>query len=66
MDNDEGIKKYFAAFHLHDNFPRTVVIDDFGDLFDERYVLVQRTLCPTYSPVNLHYYSKMYQFLVSF
>lgn len=41
VDNDEGIKKYFAAFHLHDNFPRTVVIDDFGDLFDERYVLVQ-------------------------
>lgn len=41
MDNDEGIKKYFAAFHRHDNFPRTVVIDDFGDLFDERYVLVQ-------------------------
>ncbi|KAF7113917.1 hypothetical protein RHSIM_RhsimUnG0101400 [Rhododendron simsii] len=36
VDNDEGIKKYFAAFHLHDNFPRTVVIDDFGDLFDER------------------------------
>ncbi|KAE9447357.1 hypothetical protein C3L33_20727, partial [Rhododendron williamsianum] len=36
VDNDEGIKKYFAAFHRHDNFPRTVVIDDFGDLFDER------------------------------
>ncbi|KAI8527834.1 hypothetical protein RHMOL_Rhmol12G0104900 [Rhododendron molle] len=36
VDNDEGIKKYFAAFHLHDNFPCTVVIDNFGDLFDER------------------------------
>ncbi|KAH7839913.1 hypothetical protein Vadar_010311 [Vaccinium darrowii] len=36
VDNDEGIKKYFAAFHLHDKFPHTVVIDDFGDLFDER------------------------------
>ncbi|KAG5526806.1 hypothetical protein RHGRI_032916 [Rhododendron griersonianum] len=36
VDNDEGIKKYFAAFHRQDNFPRTVVIDDFGDLFDER------------------------------
>ncbi|KAI8527835.1 hypothetical protein RHMOL_Rhmol12G0104900 [Rhododendron molle] len=35
VDNDEGIKKYFAAFHLHDNFPCTVVIDNFGDLFDE-------------------------------
>lgn len=39
MDDDEGIKKYFAAFHLHDTFPVAVVIDDFGDFFDERYFL---------------------------
>ncbi|KAK4791306.1 hypothetical protein SAY86_031719 [Trapa natans] len=36
VDNDEGVKKYFAAFHLHDKFPAAVVIDDFGDLFNER------------------------------
>ncbi|KAL5541307.1 hypothetical protein UlMin_042529 [Ulmus minor] len=35
--NDEGIKKYFAAFHLHDTFPTVVVIDDFGDFFEEMY-----------------------------
>ncbi|KAJ0045227.1 hypothetical protein Pint_05314 [Pistacia integerrima] len=36
LDDDEGIKKYFAAFHLHDTFPAAVVVDDFGDFFDER------------------------------
>lgn len=36
IDDDEGIKKFFAAFHLHDTFPLTVIIDDFGDFFDER------------------------------
>lgn len=39
MDDDEGIKKYFAAFHLHDTFPAAVVIDDFGNFFDDRYIL---------------------------
>lgn len=38
MDDEEGIKHYFAAFHLHDTFPAAVVVDDFGDLFEERYV----------------------------
>lgn len=37
LDDDEGIKNYFAAFHLHDTFPVSVIIDDFGDFFDERY-----------------------------
>ena len=36
MDDDEGIKNYFAAFHLHDTFPAAVVVDDFGDFFEER------------------------------
>ncbi|XP_031400070.1 uncharacterized protein LOC116210341 isoform X3 [Punica granatum] len=36
VDSGEGLKKYFAAFHLHDTLPAAVVIDDFGDLFDER------------------------------
>ncbi|KAA3466098.1 tRNA dimethylallyltransferase [Gossypium australe] len=35
-DDDEGIKKYFAAFHLKDTFPIAVVVDDFGDFFLER------------------------------
>lgn len=39
LDDDEGIKKFFAAFHLYDKFPVSVVIDDFGDFFDERYFL---------------------------
>ncbi|XP_059447899.1 uncharacterized protein LOC132179244 isoform X1 [Corylus avellana] len=36
VDDEEGIKNYFAAFHLHDTFPAAVVVDDFGDLFVER------------------------------
>ncbi|KAB2045374.1 hypothetical protein ES319_D01G157200v1 [Gossypium barbadense] len=35
-DDDEGIKNYFAAFHLKDTFPIAVVVDDFGDFFHER------------------------------
>ncbi|KAG6783062.1 hypothetical protein NC652_009410 [Populus alba x Populus x berolinensis] len=36
VEDDEGIKKYFSAFHLHDTFPLSVVVDDFGDFFYER------------------------------
>ncbi|KAI3472912.1 hypothetical protein Pfo_029161 [Paulownia fortunei] len=36
VDDDEGIKNYFAAFHLHDTFPVSVIIDDFAEFFDER------------------------------
>ncbi|CAN4097495.1 unnamed protein product [Withania somnifera] len=35
IDDDEGIKKYFAAFHLHDPAPVSVIIDDFADFFDQ-------------------------------
>ncbi|CAN8270470.1 unnamed protein product [Cochlearia groenlandica] len=40
VDDEEGIRNYFAAFHLHvvdddddDDLPDTVLIDDFGDYF---------------------------------
>ncbi|KAL6568004.1 hypothetical protein OROGR_001672 [Orobanche gracilis] len=36
VDDDEGIKKFFAAFHLNDTFPVSVIIDNFADLFDAR------------------------------
>ncbi|WCJ26737.1 hypothetical protein M5689_008531 [Euphorbia peplus] len=36
LDDDDGIKKFFAAFHLFDKFPAAVVIDDFADFFNER------------------------------
>lgn len=36
VDDEEGIKKYFAAFHLHGSLPAAVVVDNFGDFFDER------------------------------
>lgn len=36
VDDDEGIKKYFAAFHIHSTFPAAVIVDDFGDFFQER------------------------------
>ncbi|KAB1207698.1 hypothetical protein CJ030_MR7G005486 [Morella rubra] len=36
VNDDEGIKSYFAAFHLYDTFPTAVVVDDFGDFFEER------------------------------
>ncbi|KAG0488229.1 hypothetical protein HPP92_007040 [Vanilla planifolia] len=35
VEDDHEIKKYFAAFHLHDIFPAAVVIDDFGDFFNK-------------------------------
>lgn len=34
-DGDE-IRKYFAAFHILDNFPAAVIVDDFADFFSER------------------------------
>ncbi|KAL2943762.1 Regulatory protein NPR3 [Bienertia sinuspersici] len=33
--DDEGIKKYFASFHLLPHFPCAVIIDDFGDFFHD-------------------------------
>ncbi|RWV86402.1 hypothetical protein GW17_00051706, partial [Ensete ventricosum] len=35
-DRDDGITKYFAAFHLYKSFPTAIIIDDFGDLFVDR------------------------------
>uniref|UniRef100_A0A452YCS6 Uncharacterized protein n=1 Tax=Aegilops tauschii subsp. strangulata TaxID=200361 RepID=A0A452YCS6_AEGTS len=32
----EGIRKYFAAFHLLDDFPAAVIVDDFTGFFSER------------------------------
>lgn len=40
LDDDEGIKKYFAAFHLHEIFPAAVIVDDFGDFFHERFLFL--------------------------
>ncbi|XP_058102957.1 uncharacterized protein LOC131246638 isoform X2 [Magnolia sinica] len=37
LEDDEGIKKYFAAFHLYETFPIAVIIDDFGDFFNDRH-----------------------------
>ncbi|XP_039139168.1 uncharacterized protein LOC120276479 [Dioscorea cayenensis subsp. rotundata] len=36
VEDEDGIKKYFAAFHLHESFPIAVIIDDFADFFSER------------------------------
>ncbi|BAF26716.1 Os10g0466100 [Oryza sativa Japonica Group] len=36
IEDDEGIRKYFAAFHLLGSFPAAVIIDDFADFFSER------------------------------
>lgn len=38
IEDDEGIRKYFAAFHLLGSFPAAVIIDDFADFFSERCV----------------------------
>ncbi|KAK4370958.1 hypothetical protein RND71_010433 [Anisodus tanguticus] len=35
IEGEEGIKKYFAAFHMHDPAPVSVIIDDFADFFDQ-------------------------------
>uniref|UniRef100_A0ACD5V970 Uncharacterized protein n=1 Tax=Avena sativa TaxID=4498 RepID=A0ACD5V970_AVESA len=36
IEDDEGIRNYFAAFHLLDNFPASVIVDDFTGFFSER------------------------------
>ncbi|XP_071701245.1 uncharacterized protein [Rutidosis leptorrhynchoides] len=36
VEDEEGINKFFAAFHMHDRFPVLVIIDAFGEYFDER------------------------------
>ncbi|XP_076958280.1 uncharacterized protein LOC143633960 [Bidens hawaiensis] len=36
VEDEEGINKFFAAFHMYDNFPGLVIIDDFGEFFNER------------------------------
>lgn len=33
VEDDEEIKNFFAAFHLHESFPVAVIIDDFGEFF---------------------------------
>ncbi|KAJ8432288.1 hypothetical protein Cgig2_028550 [Carnegiea gigantea] len=35
VEDDQAIKKYFAAFHLLQPPPSAVIVDDFGDLFHE-------------------------------
>eukprot|EP00249_Psilotum_nudum_P015957 c25594_g1_i8 orf=51-506(+) len=35
VDDDEGIRKFFAAFHMHPKFPRAVIIDDLCEFFNE-------------------------------
>ncbi|KAM0915847.1 hypothetical protein ACQ4PT_010594 [Festuca glaucescens] len=37
IEDDEGIRKYFAAFHLLDDFPAAVIVDDFTGFFSESY-----------------------------
>lgn len=36
VNDDEDIRKYFAAFHLYDTLPAAILIDDFGDFFDNK------------------------------
>lgn len=36
MNDDQDIRNYFAAFHLHDTLPAAVIIDDFGLFFDNK------------------------------
>ncbi|GJN20806.1 hypothetical protein PR202_gb08228 [Eleusine coracana subsp. coracana] len=36
VEDGEEIRKYFAAFHLLDDFPAAVIVDDFADFFSER------------------------------
>ncbi|CAH1435682.1 unnamed protein product [Lactuca virosa] len=36
VEDEEGINKFFAAFHMHDTFPVLVIIDDLGEFFDEK------------------------------
>lgn len=36
LDDDEGINNYFAALHLLDVLPASIIIDDFADFFGER------------------------------
>ncbi|RVW29194.1 hypothetical protein CK203_083931 [Vitis vinifera] len=42
VEDDEAIKKYFAAFHLHHKFPVAVIIDDFEPAKRDTTVLGKR------------------------
>ena len=53
VDDDEGIKNYFAAFHLqHPTFPLSGIIDDFADFFDERLSYQLPSLFYTSYPIS--------------
>lgn len=36
VDDEQGLKRYFAAFHLLASFPVAVIVDDLAHLFDDR------------------------------
>ncbi|XP_073140606.1 uncharacterized protein [Henckelia pumila] len=36
VDDDQEMNNYFAALHLHDVLPASIIIDDFADFFGER------------------------------
>ncbi|KAL9270788.1 hypothetical protein AKJ16_DCAP04016 [Drosera capensis] len=37
VEDEDDVKRYFAAFHLHDTLPPlAVIVDDFGGFFDQR------------------------------
>ncbi|XP_057530601.1 uncharacterized protein LOC130809020 isoform X2 [Amaranthus tricolor] len=60
--DDEGLKKYFSAFHLLNPFPLAVIIDDFGDFFlDSKTASCQLLLSDTHhgdSPRLLFLYKR--------
>lgn len=37
IEDVDDIRKYFAAFHLLDDLPAAVIVDDFADFFSERF-----------------------------
>ncbi|KAG8091873.1 hypothetical protein GUJ93_ZPchr0012g19993 [Zizania palustris] len=48
VEDYDGIRKYFAAFHLLDIFPAAVIVDDFADFFLERVDPVTSIMIPVH------------------
>jgi hypothetical protein len=52
IEDDEGIRKYFAAFHLLDDLPAAVIVDDFTGFFSERCYIFSFLLALVLGPLQ--------------
>ncbi|BBN09331.1 hypothetical protein MPTK1_4g18930 [Marchantia polymorpha subsp. ruderalis] len=67
VHDDEELRKFFAAFHMHITLPTTLIVDDFLDFFQgcdtiqqtSRGLVIAKTLCLAHSAIS--YASEQYK-----